>query len=343
MKKRPVLRLDYAAFKYKPSPKVIKAIKKELKNANEYPDESYDEIKKALSQTFKLRRDHFIIGNGADELIDTITRAFVKEGEEIIIPTPTFSQFEEAAKRISAKRISVNCAKEKVYEIKSDEILAHVTKKTKLIWICSPNNPTGNIIPEGTIEEIISKSKIPVVVDECLSEMKNSNLIRFVKDYSNFMLLKTFSKGYCLAGLRVGFLMAQPVNINKIEKIKQIFNVNRLAVKAAIAALQDQAYYRRIWRKLRKEKIKQIRRLRSLKVSVVGKESNFLLLDFKNEKISKRVYEGLLRRGIRIFPGWDKEFSNLDGRYCRVVIGTPKQNRRFSKELKKVLRGLKWI
>ena len=331
-----MIKLDYAALKYPPSRKAIKAMKKTVSTINEYPDETYLKIKKALVKKHGFCVNNYLVGNGLDEVIDIITKTFVNENDEVIIPTPTFSQFEIAAKRAKGTVKEVNVLEDNTYLITSQKIVKNITDNTKLIWICSPNNPTGTITSEETIKDILSKTNAIVVVDEALGDMAKSNK-KLIEENPNLIILKTFSKAYGLAGIRIGFMMAQANLITKVSEQKQIFNVNKIAVSGAIAALEDIKYYKKLWREFNEEKSKQIKKLEKLGITIVGKESNFLLIDFKTEEKSKYVYEMLLKNNIKIFPGWDEEFTGLPARFCRVVISTPKENKVFYEKIKKIL------
>lgn len=335
-----MLRLDFASFKYPPSPQVMEALRKELAHTNEYPDESYGELLEQLAKRYNRPKAAFILGNGLDEVIDLVTRAFVEKGDNVIIPSPTFSQFEEAAERVKAKTVFVNSMHDDGYAVKSKELLDKITRQTSLIWICSPNNPTGGITPIEKIIPILKNAPCPVVVDEALSDYSGKTVLDVQKDYNNLIVLKTFSKGYGLAGLRIGYAIAHPSIIEKMRNIKQIFNVNRFAVAAALAALSDQPYYDKLWKTFLMEKERHKKNLQALGVTIISSESNFFLLDFKTKERSKIIFQQLLEKGIRILPGWDPEFSGLDGRYCRVIVGKPEENDLFVKTLKDILGGL---
>ncbi len=330
-----MLYLDFASFKFPPSPRVIEVLKQNLHTINEYPDQSYLKLKKKLAQIYKLDTRNILIGNGLDEVIDLITRAFVREGEEVIIPIPTFSQFEQAAVRINAKAVAVYCMRE-CYEIDTEEILNHVTKQTRLIWICSPNNPTGDSTPLSVIRKIAGSVDTPVVIDNALGDFSDES-VDDLADTENIIILRTFSKGYCLGGLRIGYAVADSQYIAKIGDMKQIFNVNSLGVEAAMAALEDQKYYDRLWADFKNEKRRVLAHLEEMGVEIEGiSQSNFILMDLKSEKRSRDVYGKLLQEGIKVFPGWDEEFSGLSGRFLRVVVGRKDQNDTFLTTLRKI-------
>lgn len=331
-----MLHLDYASFRFPPSPRVIKVLKTKLNGINEYPNESYIQLKQKLADVYKLNTRNFLIGNGLDEVIDLITRAFVGERMEVIIPFPTFSQFEKAATRANATAVGINCM-HRNYEIKIDEVLDRVSKKTKLIWICCPNNPTGDFIPKERIRKIAQTVNFPVVVDNALGDFSDDSIIDLI-GINNIIILRTFSKGYCLAGLRIGYAIADFEYINKIESKKQIFNVNSLAADAAIAALEDQKYYDKLWLEFKKERQRVIKNIKEMGITITGSQSNFILMDFGTEIRSRDVYEKLLKDGIKVFPGWDEEFSGLSGRFLRAVIGRKEQDNIFLTSLKKIMR-----
>lgn len=330
-----MLYLDFASFKFPPSSRVIEVLKQNLPTINEYPDQSNLKLKKKLAQIYKLDTRNILIGNGLDEVIDLITRTFVREGEEVIIPIPTFSQFEQAAVRINARVVAVDCMRE-CYEIEAEEILKHVTKQTRLIWICSPNNPTGDSTPMAVIRKIAGRVDIPVVIDNALGDFSDES-VDDLAAAENIIILRTFSKGYCLAGLRIGYALAGSQYIARIGDMKQIFNVNSLGAEAAMAALEDQEYYLGLWAEFKNEKRRVLRQLEEIGVDIGGiSQSNFILLDFGTEKRSRFVYARLLQEEIKVFPGWDEEFSGLSGRFLRVVVGNKEQNDIFLTALGKI-------
>ena len=222
------------------------------------------------------------------------------------------------------------------YEIEAEEILKHVTKQTRLIWICSPNNPTGDSTPMAVIRKIAGSVDIPVVIDNALGDFSDES-VDDLAAAENIIILRTFSKGYCLAGLRIGYAAAGSQYIAKIEDMKQIFNVNSLGVEAAMAALEDQEYYHKLWAEFKNEKRRVLRQLEEIGIGIGGiSQSNFILLDFGTEKRSRFVYARLLQEGIKVFPGWDEEFSGLSGRFLRVVVGNNEQNDIFLTALRKI-------
>ena len=151
-----MIRLDFAAIKEKPSPKVIAAIRNFIDKIGEYPDESYIRLRSKLAEILKIDSGQIVLGNGCDEVIDVVSRAFLKPDDKVLIPVPTFSQFELAAGRIGATPVMVNCMRDAEYEIDNSKVAAQ-NDKCRLIWVCSPNNPTGTKIPLSVIEGIAAK------------------------------------------------------------------------------------------------------------------------------------------------------------------------------------------
>jgi len=335
-----MIHLDYAAIREKPSSKVISAIHNFVDKIGEYPDESYVELKLKLATSLRIEGDQIVLGNGCDEIIDLISRAFLKPNDKVFIPSPTFSQFELAAVRVQAIPILVNCMYDTEYSINNSKI-SNQNHDFKLIWLCSPNNPTGTKISTSVIEDIVAANTNSIVaVDEALKNFENESAISLIGKYPNLIVLKSFSKSYCLAGLRLGVAFSNRENIHIIESKKQIFNVNLIAVAAAMAALDDSTYYSALWDKISTEKKRVAAIIKALDIPIISNESNFLLLDFITRGRSEMIYNYLLNRNVKVFPGWDPEFSGLDGRFLRVVIGSRNDNDIFLHLLSRALVNL---
>lgn len=331
------LRLDYADLKYPPSPKVVEALKKSLNSINEYPDENYLNIRKAIAKKTGFPLDWIITSNGLDEMIDIITRAFCRENESVVIPVPTFSQFSLAAKRQRVRSITIDCLENNKFVVSAKKIQDNIKKDTRIIWLCSPNNPTGTLIAKKDICDIAKKNDCLIVIDEALADFSGITNQELTKKFPNIIVMRSLSKSYSLAGMRIGYAIGNPKTLGKVAAIKQIFNVNKLAEVAAVAALKDNAYYAKIWAEFQDAKKDLLGGLKFLGIKVVGGEANILLMDFETEKESKRVFERLLEQGIRVFPGWDPEFTGLQGRFLRIVVGLPKHNKRLLETLQKII------
>ena len=327
----PFVRLDYADCKYPPCDKVKRAIIEELNRINLYPDENYERLRREIATYNNVNKKNILVTNGSDELVDLIVRGF---GKTVLIPIPTFSQYERFARINGSKIILRNCL-ENEYSIKFTE---DDLKKATLIFICNPNNPTGNLIPKEQILRITKNTNAVVAVDECYFEYCDVTCSDFVGEYDNLIVLRSLSKTFALAGLRLGYAISNKEIIKKLEGMKQVFNVNKLAEAAGIASLRNLQYYKDTIRKIEKSRSKLERFLKKKKIKTFPSCTNFLLTKLDNEKESMFLYEELKKRRICVFLGSSPDFSGLDDSFIRITIGTKKQNDYLLKNLKEICR-----
>jgi histidinol-phosphate aminotransferase len=335
------LRFDYSDSKFPPAPGVIEAIREAASSVNFYPrDPSARLLRKKLAEIYHLDPDWFLVTNGLDEAIDLITRAFVAAGKEIIIPIPTFSMFQTAGEWAKARIVSIPCMKGRKYCFNPKEILQAVTKKTNLIWICNPNNPTGDIISTESIVDVLENADSTMVaVDECYFEFALRTALPFVEKKRNLLVLRSFSKGYCLAGMRIGFICAHPEVVKKIGEMKQTFSVNVLAQKAAIACLGEPDYYKKVRSELKKERDFLAHKLSKFPgVKVHRSKTNFLLIDIeKSGHDSREIFEKLWRRKMVVLPDYHPEFVGLGKNFLRITVSNRKENERLLSALKAII------
>src|SRR6056297_90666 len=317
------------------SREIKNTIHKSKKRFYKYPDSDCSCLKKALANFYNLSRDKIFIGNGSDEIIDLIMSLFVEEGEEVIYADPTFIKYRLAVKSRGGKSIKIPLTEDYVHDL--DRMAAAVTEKTKVIFICDPNNPTGTITIKRQIEEFIDKvpSDVLVVIDQAYYEyVTNPNYFDGLKSfnrYHNLILLRTFSKIYGLAGLRVGYGLGNSKIIDLLNRIRSPFNVNTLAQEAAEAALSDQKHVQKCKKKNKEGKIFLYQSLEDLLLEYIPTQGNFILI---NTGIKADViFHKLLSRGIIIRPGNIFGLSN----WIRVTIGREDENKKLISALKDVL------
>ena len=311
-----LIRLDYADVKYPPPPGLIESLAAELARANLYSSGDYTELKNAYSRYSGVRPSQLLAGNGLDEVIDMVTRTW---GRNVLIPAPTFSQFELAAKRNRSRLACADCFARGDYELAfPDDGL----RKASLVWICSPNNPTGTRIPREDITRVLRKAKGMVCVDEAYYEFSRETVIDLLNDYENLVVLRGLSKGFGLAGLKVGFAISSEENIAKLERVRQIFNLNRLAEKAGAEVFQYSDYYDGV-----RARVIQARQRFTLALVGMGfiplpSCTNFLLVKFSSTEEARWVCESLKQERVLALPAWDGEFTGLNGPFIRFSIGT---------------------
>lgn len=303
-----------------------------------YPDANQYYLKEALAKELGVTPEHLLIGNGSDEVNKILGETILKPQDEVIIPQPTFSQYEYITVLMGAKPVFVSGT-----NLGNDlqAMRSAVTSKTKMIFICNPNNPTGTIVTRDELVAFLRSipEDIVVVVDEAYSDFATDpdypDGIQLLQEgFKNVVVYRTFSKIHGLAGIRLGYAVADPGLIKQMLKVKEPFNVNLLAQVAGIAALNSKEHIM-----LSKELVKQsraefYRELDRLKLSYLPTEANFILIDCGRD--SAEIYHYLLQNGIIV-----RATHSFGLPTCiRVTFGTVEQNQQFFKVFKEALEKL---
>ncbi len=309
------------------SPNVVRSALIRAKNIfNRYPDPEYKKLRHAISKYVGMGTEHIIVGSGSDELLDLVLRMVIEEGDEIINCPPTYGMYPMIIGLNKGKNVCIQ--RNADYTLRIEEILKNINTKTKAILICSPNNPTGNMVTEYEIRELLNTEKL-IVVDEAYFEFSNKTFIPLCKEYNNLIVLRSLSKWAGLAGLRLGYGIMSPVFINEIMKIKLPFNVNLSAEIGGIAALND---FHSIMNKIKKI-VSERERIYNLltklpSLTVYPSEANFLFIKIDGNLSEMRNY---LEQNL-IFLRYYQEENSL-----RLTIGKPEQNNKFISRLKRKL------
>jgi histidinol-phosphate aminotransferase len=327
---RGVIRLDYSDMKYPPAPDLVRLLGQELGRLGEYPSGDYGKIKQKYAEYAGVKPGQVLVSNGLDEAIDLVTRAW---GRNVLIPSPTFSQFELAARRRNARVFLADCFNDGEYALRFPK---ERLRKASLAWICSPNNPTGTTIPRGDILRAVEGCAGMVCVDEAYYEYSGQTVADLISDRSNLVVLRGLSKGFGLAGLRIGFALSDEKNIKRLESMRQIFSVNRLAERAAEEVLGYGGYYSGIRRRIADTRERFADGLRRIGLRPFKSAANFILVEFGSLKEARAAYEGLKKAGIVALPAWDGEFSGLNGPFIRFTIGTEEQMGIVADEIEKL-------
>jgi|Deesub1362A_J573_1020465.scaffolds.fasta_scaffold00105_13 histidinol-phosphate aminotransferase len=317
-----------------PPPLAIKALTESIWEVATYPEEDAGELRSEIARYLGLKKENIIAGNGSDEILDLVTKIFLEKGDQAIIPVPTFSMYASLVKIYSGQPIFVQL--DKNFNFNTEKIVESISEKTKLIFICSPNNPTGTKIPDEGLLRILEEDVI-VILDEAYVEFSDISNIDKIKEYENLIVCRTFSKAFGLAGLRVGYGVAPKQIIDLMLRIKTPFSVNLLAQKAAIASLKDKKHLENTIRLIKEQRKFLISNLSKIpKIKVYPSYGNFVLVDVKETgKNSKKVADALLKRGIIIRDC--SSFYGMDDHHIRVSIGKPEENKKFLEALKEVI------
>jgi len=317
-----------------PSKKALSAIGKALKDLNRYPDGNCYYLKTKISKKMGLKPENFAFGNGSDELIAVIIQAFMNEDENAIVADPTFLEYRLIVESYG-RRVKVVPNVNLKYDM--DGIRKAIDGKTKLVFIANPDNPTGTYISDKQITKFLENipDSVIVVMDEAYYDFVDAkdypDTMRHLKD-RNLIILRTFSKAYGLAGLRVGYALANPELIECMNRVRQPFNVNSLAQVGAAASLDDSAHLKRTRQTVLKGKKSLYGALDRMGLTYVPSQANFILVDVKRD--SWEIFQRLLRYGVIVR---DMKPYKLDS-YIRVTIGTAKENKKFIEAIKKVLK-----
>jgi len=319
-----------------PLPDSVKeAIIKGSSKVHRYPDPGSYLLRKRVAAKWGVSPQEVIIGAGTEGILHSLFHAIINPGEEILLPTPTYPLYKLAAIAASAKCIEVNAKDEDYWAI--EDLISHCTENTKALVICNPNNPTGKMLRRSEMLKLaleLENRGILLVVDEAYAEYVEDAAylagVELFRQVGRVVVIRTFSKIYGLAALRVAYAIAPKAIVDAYDKTHPVFEVNSIAQKAAAAALVEEEYIKEVRLKTIAERKRILDSLMELGIQTVNTCANFLLV--KHPK-SDLIYELLLKEGVIIRKGSD---LGLPG-HLRVSIGLPEENDRFLTSLKKVL------
>lgn len=312
-----------------PSPLAIEAIKGKESGLNRYPDGGGYYLRKALSDHLSVNMDNIILGNGSNELIDIAVRTYMRPGDEAVMAHPSFVVYAMSVQAMGCRAIQVPL-KDYRHDLKG--MLASITDKTRMLFIANPNNPTGTINKQEEFDHLMENipDGVLVVMDEAYYEYVRdpdyADSMKWFRKGKDILILRTFSKIYGLAGLRIGYGIANKDIITEINRLRPPFNTNSLAQVAALAALKDEEHIKKSRQINEDGKRFLYIELERLNIQYVPTEANFIYIPLGD---SMSLYDALLKRGVIIRP--------MGPEAIRVTIGLPYENRRFIEALKEVL------
>lgn len=319
-----------------PSPKAVEAVFHSLSKLNRYPDAHSHRLREALSERLGVKKESVVIANGSNEILELLVRTFMIPGDEAIIADPTFLLYSKVVDSAGGKTIRVPL-KNLTHDLVA--MKERITPKTRFIFINNPNNPTGTIVVRDDFEQFLKgvPDDAIVILDEAYFEFVRHKECPDGKDYIDFkpyvVSVRTFSKAYGLAGLRIGYGLMNSNLAHYINRLRQPFNVNMLAQVGAEAALKDEEFLQKTLKTVQKGLSFLYNEFDKMGLSYVPTQANFLIVDLKTS--GSRVCQDLLKLGIiaRSLNG-----HGLD-RHIRVTVGLPEENERFVKAIKSVMKG----
>lgn len=333
---KPLIKLASNENPLGPSPKALAAIQKNLAEISVYPDQNCLLLREAIAKHYLLRPENILIGNGSDEIMLMVGLAFLSAGEESLISRGTFSVYEYVTTLLGGKSSFVDHQNGK-YDWRA--FLSKITTNARIVWIANPNNPTGTYITTGEMNEFLAKvpKSSTVVLDEAYAEYATASdfpkSTELLGTFPNLIILRTFSKAYGLAGLRVGYAIASKTVIQILNKTRLPFNVNRVAQTAALAALEDIQHLEKSKKNNAEGKLVLESILQKKKLKYYPTEANFIWIGLPKGLAADNTFMEFLRRGIIIRP---LTSFGMPGA-IRVTIGTPDQNKRFGEALEEIV------
>ena len=296
-----------------------------LKWYNRYPDPHQQKLKEKISTIKGIGPEHIFLGNGSDEAIDILFRTFCEPAQdEVIICPPTYGMYEVSANINHIRVVRVPLTTD--FQLDLGQLEAAVTARTKIIWLCSPNNPTGNSLRREDVEMLLNNFSGLVVIDEAyINFSRQKSFIQELPDYPNLVVLQTLSKAWGLAALRLGMAFASTAIIGLMDKVKPPYNINEPAQELALKALEELGQVNDMIRIIVQEKARLAEALPQLPMveKVHPSDANFLLVRMRH---SREIYEFLLARGIVVR---DRTHTKGCENSLRITIGTPQENQQL--------------
>lgn len=315
---------------------VIEAANSAIKEINRYPDPEAYRLRRAIAKKWGVSPAEVIVGGGTEGILYTLFQAILEDGEEVVFPFPTYPLYGVAALAAGGRCVKVSF--EDGFAFPMEALKAACTDKTKAMVLCNPNNPTGNFISRHDLLDLaayLESQRVLLIVDEAYADFVDDPSylagLDLFREIGKVVIIRTFSKAYGLAALRVAFAIAPTPVVDSYAKVRSVFEVNTIAQRAALAALAEDKYIEEVREKVIEERGKLFSALSDIGLHVINTTTNFLLI---LHPASDEIYDELLKEGIIVRPGKDLGLPNS----LRVSIGIPEENEQFIIALKKVLK-----
>ncbi|MEM9190043.1 MAG: histidinol-phosphate transaminase [Myxococcota bacterium] len=319
-----------------PSPKVLEVIANGASEVHRYPDGGGYVLKQALSKKHEVSPEELCLGNGSNELIDMLCRAFATPGAHVVFGDPSFVCYWLGATASNLELTKVPLREQIHWDV--DALLEAVTPETKLLFLANPNNPTGTYVAAHELERLLRElpENVIAVVDEAYFELATAadyqTALQLRSARERLVVLRTFSKAYGLAALRIGYAVAPAPIVDYLNRVRAPFNVGSLGQRAALAALSDPEHMARYVELNARERDRVAEGIRGLGLRQAPSQANFILVDF--ERPGKEVYDALLRKGVIVRP-----MPPPIATWLRITIGLPEENDRMLAAAAEVLDG----
>ena len=308
---------------------VIHAIYEAAKHSSRYPDPKYPELKEAISSYIGVPAENIVLGTGANDIFSCICN-ILEPLDRVVIPIPTYTMYAFYAMMRDASLKFIETAEEKCFVPSSEEII-NAAEDAKLVFLCSPCNPTGAVLPPAEIKKIVEHVNAIVVVDEAYAEFSGKSVVSDALEHENLVVVRSFSKFFALAGLRIGYAVAPKQLASLFEKLRQPFAISSIGAKAAVQAIKEVEYFNKIRDKIVEERAYLYESLKKISfLKPFPSEANFILV--KLSIAASELMESLYKKGIIIRNVTD--LLGLKGNFVRITVGRRSENRRLVEALK---------
>jgi histidinol-phosphate aminotransferase len=320
-----IIKLNSNENPYPPSPKVMEVLRNfDREWLRRYPNPYAEEFRQAITNALGVPSDWIIVGNGSDEILNIVLRACVEPGRRVVYPVPTYVLYRTLTQVQSAEILEIPYLED--YNILPLKDL--IAAQGSVTFIASPNSPSGHVVSTDELRELATKLSGILVIDEAYVDFADENALSLVTEFENVIVIRTLSKGYSLAGVRLGFGVANPMLLSGLYKVKDSYNIDAIACAIGVAAMNDQAYKNECVAKVRASRKRLAKDLKKLGFQVWDSQTNFLLTKPPLAN-AEYIYQSLKQQRIlvRYFkqPGLDDKL--------RITVGTDEQNQTLVKTL----------
>lgn len=323
-----VIKLNTNENPYPPSPQALQVLRElDGELLRRYPHPLARDFRAAASQVLNVPADWILVGNGSDDLLTMIMRACLEPGRKVAYPMPTYVLYRTLAQIQDAEVVEIPFHED--YSLPIEQL---IDTQSAVTFIASPNSPSGTTAPLKLLDKLATNLSGILVIDEAYVDFADSNALELVKKYNNVIVLRTLSKGYSLAGLRLGFGIANPSLLEGLFKVKDSYNVDAIACAVGAAAMKDQSYKIANAEKIKESRLKMVESLQKLGFYVLPSQANFLLAQSPNGN-AQPLYEMLKERGILVRYFNQPQLADK----LRITIGTPEQNKTLIQALSEIL------
>ena len=319
----------------------LESIRHHLNLIKHYPDPDPEWLLEVLAESVGVTSNNVLVGNGSTELIYLFNEVFLENGFDAVIPVPSFSEYKAAIERFGGNMIFPTCDSSKNFQLDVEKLERVISKKTRIIFICNPNSPTGVLYEKEDILRLIkftAERNVLVFLDEdyidFVDDDKRYSMVKYVNDYNNLFILRSLTKFFGLAGVRIGFGIGSPDLVNILKNVMMPWSVNSLAMYATEAAVKDKEFIKRTRLLVSRSRKTMVEMLKSITwLKVYPSETNFLLLEIiQGDLTSTQIKEGLAKMGLLIRDC--KDFNGLNNKFFRVTVRRPQENKKLIDSIK---------